>query len=253
MRTHYDDRETSLQIHLVWNPNAIKGYAAAIGIMGIVLAMTTCTSIEPPEPIELPNTTGVQLLIFGDGDGTGARKGNLTAEGRSQRGKESTNPLDDATKASASNATKTAGDPSQTNKIIPSNDVGGRGNEKDDGDAIDRIIGKRDGSDDGTGLGGTGTGRGKGLGNSDIDWGGGGNRIVLQKVMPDFPTGTWNTEVKLRFRVRSDGTVAYALPVRKGNPAVDNAAIRAMMQWRFNKLGSETEMEGFITFVFRNS
>jgi len=25
------------------------------------------------------------------------------------------------------------------------------------------------------------------------------------------------------------------------------------MQWRFNKLGSETEMEGFITFVFRNS
>ena len=63
-----------------------------------------------------------------------------------------------------------------------------------------------------------------------------------------------NTAVKLKFRVLSDGSVSLVWPVRKGgNPIVDQEAMRVLKQWRFNKLSSGVEMEGTITFVFKNS
>jgi TonB family protein len=147
-----------------------------------------------------------------------------------------------------------AKDPTQTTNLIATPDVGKHGKKDDDERTSELTIGSKTGTDDGTGIGWAGLGKGKGQGYGDIDWGGGGNRIVLNKVLPTFPPGTLNTQVKIRFRVLPDGTVAMAWPVRRGgNPAVDQAAVQAMRRWRFNPLSSQTDMEGTITFVFKNS
>jgi TonB family protein len=150
--------------------------------------------------------------------------------------------------------TRTADDPTQAGTHIPVKDLGQAGANRADGSATDVTRGAQDGDEDGTGRGWAGTGTGKGMGFGDIDWGGGGNRIVLNKVKPQFPPGTLDTKVQLRFRVRPDGTVSIVTPMRKGgNPAADQAAIKAMYQWRFNPLSTDKDMEGTITFVFKSS
>jgi len=243
----------SVQIRFEWNPNAVRGFIVAVIIMSIILLVSMCTSYSPPEAYTVKTTTPVTLLILGEGDGTGARKGNLSQEGASQRGQETQNPLQDAQRSSSSVGKTQVADPNQSARLIATKDVGKDG-KPHDGDAADRTVGSKDGSDDGTGLGWVGSGPGKGLGYGDIDWGGGGNRTVVSKVLPKFPPGTLNTEVKLRFRVLADGTVSLVWPVRRGgNPKVDQEAMRVLKQWRFNKLSSGVEMEGTITFVFKNS
>ncbi len=250
----YREETPSFQIQFIWSPNAFKGYGAAMVFLSIVMLVSMCTKVEPPDPYPLPKSTPVTLLIFGEGDGTGARKGNLTAEGKALKGQDAQNPLQDAQKAASARSGKATSDPTQATNLKPVADVGSRGKPDQTADAADRTIGSSSGSDDGTGIGWAGSGKGKGLGYGDIDWGGGGNRIVLNKVMPTFPSGVRNTEVKLKFRVRPDGSVSFVLPVRRGgDPAADQAAINAMKRWRFNKLNNDQEMEGTITFVFRGS
>lgn len=250
-----DNTATNIELRLVWSPNALKGFLIACGVLAVAVIMSTCSRFDPPEKINLKTSVPVTLLVFGEGDGTGLRKGNLQAEGAAQRGQESRNPLDDASKATQSSTGSTvAKDPTQTAKLIPTSDVGKRGKEDEDDRTSELTIGSKTGTDDGTGIGWAGLGKGKGQGYGDIDWGGGGNRIVLNKVLPTFPPGTLNTQVKIRFRVLPDGTVSMAWPVRRGgNPAVDQAAVQAMRRWRFNPLSSQTDMEGTITFVFKNS
>ncbi len=244
-----------MQVQFLWDPNAIKGYLVAVGVLVISLFISMCTRVEMPDPYAIPASTPILLLSFGDGDGTGLRKGNLTAEGRAQRGIESKNPLEDASRAATSvNGKNPAQDPTQSARLIASKDVGTKGVQTQQSDASERTTGLRDGLDDGSGTGWAGSGRGKGLGYGDIDWGGGGNRVVLTKIMPKFPPGTLNTDVKLKFKVLPDGSVSFVWPVRRGgDPAVDKAAMQALQQWRFNKLNADIEMEGTITFVFRNS
>lgn len=253
MSRHYDDNR-QLQIRLQWSPNAWKGFGGAVVICSLVVLMSTCVRVEPPHVRELPATTGVTLLVFGDGDGTGARKGNLTAEGVQKRGEKPDNPLADARQAARSpDGTTPASDPTQTTRPVPSANVGDRSKDSArDGGAV--AIGGRDGTNDGTGLGVDGRGSGRGLGLGDIDWGGGGNRTVVFKQLPKYPPGTLNTAVKLRFRVMPDGTVSSVIPVRRGgNPAVDDAAMEALRRWRFNKRDDGIEMEGTITFTFKSS
>ena len=255
MSRQYNDTSTSFQIRLRWSPNAVKGFLVACAVLAILVVMSTCSRIDPPERLILKKSVPVTLLVFGEGDGTGARKGNLQQEGAAQKGRESRNPLDDAsTAASSQRDGATPKDISQTAKLIATADVGKRGKEVDDKEASEFTIGRSDGTDAGTGIGWAGSGKGKGLGYGEIDWGGGGNRIVLTKVLPKFPPGTLNTQVKIKFRVLADGTVSLAWPLRRGgNPAVDQAAVNAMRQWRFNPLQEGVDMEGTITFVFRNS
>ncbi|MCX6139714.1 MAG: energy transducer TonB [Candidatus Kapabacteria bacterium] len=243
----------SIQIRFEWSPNAIRGFVVALIVLVVILLMSMCTSYSPPEPYSLPKTTPVTLMVLGEGDGTGARKGNLSREGASQRGQQALNPLEDARRSASSVGKNQATDPTQTAHLIAVKEVG-RDGKPNNTDAADRTVGNKDGRDDGTGLGWVGSGPGKGLGYGDIDWGGGGNRTVVSKVLPKFPPGTLNTEVKLRFRVLSDGTVSLVWPVRRGgNPAVDQEAMRVLKQWRFNKLSTGLEMEGTITFVFKNT
>lgn len=253
--TGRDVTTKNIQLQLVWSPDTFKSFFIACAILALILGLMMCSQVEKPKPISIARPEPVTLLVFGEGDGTGARKGNLTAEGAKMKGQDVRNPLDDASRATtSSNATNPARDPSQSANLIATKDVGAKGQDKNDADAAERTIGSRSGSDDGYGLGDRGSGRGAGLGLGDIDWGGGGNRTVLKKIMPEYPPGSLNTSVKLRFRVQPDGSVSGVWPIkRSGNPDVDKAAIRALQQWRFNKLDSDVEMEGAITFVFRTS
>jgi hypothetical protein len=245
MTRHVD--QPALTIRLVWSPNVVRGFIGALLIMGLILGMLTCTRVEI-EPIVLPKTTPVTLLVLGSGDGTGVRKGNLTTEGAAQRGADSKDPLVDATRSSGASKAPTA-DPALASKFIPK-DVAGRGGKTSDESTSDRSIGSAKGTDEGSGLGELGVGRGKGDGYGDIDWGGGGNRTVVTKVIPTFPPGVLDTKVKIRFRVAANGAVTTAWPEKKGGSRlVEQAAIQALMRWRFNRLTSDTEMEGVITFM----
>jgi TonB family protein len=249
----YHDTGPTMNIRLVWSPNVARGFVVAIVLLSIVLTISMCTKVTPPEPYTVRLSTPVTLMILGEGDGTGARKGNLSAEGAAARGQQSPNPLQDAQRAASSQGKVQPTDPSQSGRLIPTANVG-RDGKPHEADAADRSIGGKDGKDDGTGLGWVGSGPGKGLGYGDIDWGGGGNRTVVSKVLPKFPPGTLNTEVRVKFRVLPDGTVSLVWPVRRGgNPAVDQEVLRVMKQWRFNKLPTNVDMEGAITFVFRNN
>jgi TonB family protein len=104
---------------------------------------------------------------------------------------------------------------------------------------------------DGSGLGrfGAGTGRGAGYG---LEWGGGGNRIVLHKELPKYPSGVnTSAQIKIRFTVLQDGSVGSAVPMQKGEPLLERAALEALRRWQFNPTHDDKEMVGFITFTFR--
>ncbi len=106
-------------------------------------------------------------------------------------------------------------------------------------------------SPDAEGLGrfGSGAGRGQGYG---LEWGGGGNRVVLHKELPKYPAGmNTSTQIKIRFTVNPNGTVGVILPMQKGDPLLERAAIEALRRWQFNPLQETKEMVGFITFTFR--
>jgi hypothetical protein len=245
--TRYVDQPT-ISIRLRWSPNTVRGFIGALLIMGVILSFLTCTRFEP-EPIVIPKTTPVALIVLGSGDGTGLRKGNLTAEGAAQRGAESKDPLVDATKSSGG-VSKTVTDPALASRFIPKDDAGRGGKANASETSSDHTVGSSKGTDDGAGLGELGVGRGKGDGFGDIDWGGGGNRTVVTKIIPSFPPGVLDTKIKVRFRVAPNGTVTMAWPEKKGgNRMVEQAAIAALMRWRFNRLSTPTEMEGVITFL----
>lgn len=250
--SRYDDTP-SLQIRFRWNPNAMRGFAASMGVLCVVLIMSMC--VHPPQPhmYTRPDTGPVLVeLKFGDGDGTGGRKGNLQEEGAKQSGQKSQNPLEDASRTKESSIGRiNPSDPSNHSNLRKSEEVGRKGKNVQ-GDA-ERRIGDTDGSEEGTGLGLAGKGSGKGLGFS-VDWGGGGNRIVLNKMLPKKPPGSMDTQVRLRFKVARDGRVTSVWPLQRGgDPGVDAVASKAMYQWRFNPIDTDVEMEGTITFTFKTS
>lgn len=85
----------------------------------------------------------------------------------------------------------------------------------------------------------------------DIEWGGGGTRIVLHKVLPRYPQGhNVSGRLRLRFTVLPDGTVGAIVPLQRTDPLLERAAIEALRQWRFNPLPNPVEMVGIITFTF---
>lgn len=238
------------QLQLRWSPNAFKGYGIAMLLFVLIMLLAMCTKVQKPDPYVVPGSTRVDL-VFGAGNSSGPSGGNLTQEGRAKKGPTG-NPLEDASNASSGKNTRSLSDPTQSSLHRIVDDAGGR-RSNNNANSADQDRGEKDGTDDGPGLGWAGSGSGKGLGYG-LEWGGGGNRIVLNKVLPKFPSGTLNTQVKLKFRVRPDGTVSWVMPLRRGgNPAVDQAAIQAMYRWRFNPLAGDVEMEGTISFVFENS
>ncbi len=248
----YEENPT-VQFKIPWDINYARSFAIAVTLVLSIIMFSSIFEIKKAHVRETQiNTIPLTILNFGDGDGTGMSKGNLSKEGALHKGQQTSSILQDASVSAKTKFDKNA--VSQKENAVPravdqlasadrSNDVE-KGNAKSN-------IGSLDGSIDGTGLGTRGTGPGKGLGFGDIEWGGGGNRIVLQKIVPKFPSGVnTNAEIRIKFTVLPDGTVGRIIPLQKADPRLEKAALDALRQWRFNALKTDIVMEGIIPLSF---
>ncbi|MFA7326829.1 MAG: TonB family protein [Candidatus Kapaibacterium sp.] len=249
------DVQSGINIRIPWDSNTAKGFAIAVVIMVLFWLISPLIKMEKAQPREISSSIPIELLNFGSGDGTGKRSGNLTEEGKSVKGNRAEINIEDAQIASNTKG-KSDAQIEDASKFIASNDIksNDNNNTKLTGTS-NKSVGKEDGSDiAGTGLKDRGTGRGAGDGFGDIDWGGGGNRVLLSKKLPQFPKSVKsNARIELRFKVLADGSVSQVIPLQKADPALEQAAINAIKQWRFNPLQEDKEMWGTIplTFILR--
>ncbi len=248
--------EKKINLIFYWEPNTARGFLLSLAIFFLLLLIISFVKYEPPVlPNYEPKTIPLELINFGLGDGTGLSKGNLSAEGLAHKGKAPSNQLEDASIAAANKGkASTVDDPLLAKQIQPTQTLSSEsGNKGQSGDGA-KDIGRLDGTNDGTGLGDKGLGPGAGFGLGDIEWGGGGNRVVLYKVLPKYPAGyNVNAQIKLKFTVSADGVVTSIVPLQKGDPVLERVAIEALRQWRFNRLKENKEMYGIITFTFKVS
>lgn len=248
--------EQTTEFRLVWDRFTARGFFWSACCMVLLLIWFSYTHIEVDPLAVNYNSQPIVLLNFGPGDGTGARKGNLRREGAMAKGKAPSNPLEDASRAAPLPVKKPdikLADASQTNSLKPVKVLSSAEKTPSrDSSATGSKATGAPGGGSGSGLGqqGNGTGRGEGLG--DIDWGGGGNRTVLNKVLPERPAFL-NREVQLRIRftVLPDGSVGEMRPVQKGDSELEKLSMGALRRWKFNRIAGSTEMTGVITFSFK--
>lgn len=252
---YYEDTKT-YQITFPINKNAVIGFCIGTPlVLGLIFLLYFWKDIAPEQRTIEYHYVPITLLNFGSGDGTGQRKGNLSAEGIAHKGQSPTTILNDAETSTTTRRSnqESLTDPMQSSNIQPKTELTSTSNNiTNDIGSSTKNIGLNDGAIDGSGLGNRGRGLGLGNGFGDIEWGGGGNRIVLTKKPPKFPTGAnISGEVKLKFIVRPDGTISKIMVLKKSDPALENAAIEALRQWRFNSIKDTTDMEGIIPFKFK--
>jgi len=249
------DSEEYLSFKIPFDKYTYGGWLLAVIILLVLVLLVPFVELEPPQPIELQrNTVTIELLSFGYGDGTGGNKGNLAEEGKALKGNESTNQLADAQIAAQSTRrTSSIIEPDQTSIIRPSANPGTNESAINTSVGTDkRNLGKDDGDVFGSGLGDKGFGKGAGHGFGDIDWGGGGNRIVIYKKVPEYPPGvTASGTIRIQFTVLRDGTVDKMFPLEKADPRLERAAMDALRQWRFNPIQENIVQVGIITLTFK--
>ena len=256
MESQLRSTEQTLFVKVPWNPFAARGFAVSCVAVVLLILLLSLLDITPipyhRSEIILPDSA--ITLIFGTGDGTGRRKGNLSPEGIKKTGMATPDALDDAANAMKSRVivkSPPASDPMTTSKLQPKKDISAEHNGADSLSNSTRNIGDATSAKPGgTGLGWTGTGTGKGEGWGDIDWGGGGNRVVLTKKKPPFPPGAQPAVIRIQFRVRPDGTVGRMVPLQKADPRLEQAAMEALRLWKFNPVPGASEMTGVIPFQF---
>jgi TonB family protein len=247
-----DENEISLKIP--WEANTIKGFFGALVIyfasVLLLPLLTMCSSLPPATINEESRAIPLDILSFGAGDGTGMSKGNLSEEGNAFKAKTPPSMLEDAKIAGRTHFNTNADDELISNNIIPQREVSTDQKDKTNIGGYDsRNVGNPDGSIFGAGLGNKGTGPGAGLGLGDIEWGGGGNRIVQNKVVPKAPPGiNFTDSVRIQFTVHPDGTVSKLIPRIRGDIVLETAAMNALRQWRFNPIKENKDMIGIITF-----
>lgn len=83
----------------------------------------------------------------------------------------------------------------------------------------------------------------------------GASREIVRSILPEIPAGI-EREVTLqfRFRVTPAGDVTAIRPLQKGEPVLEEEALTALRQWRFQPLAAESPQEAqeaMITFRFR--
>lgn len=252
------ETETNIQFRLNWDKNTLKGLIVSLAFNIFIYLMMSTVDVGQPTLSDWRDSTRtipLDIIMFGSGDGTGARKGNLTAEGEAARGSSPQNSLEDAQTSGSTHFDKNASDqdPENASNLIARTNLGSASkNNADRGGSGSRNVGKPNGNPFGTGLGDKGRGTGLGDGWGDVDWGGGGNRTVLKKVIPKYPAGvSTNAQIRMKIIVAADGTVTRAMPVQKGDPLLERAAREALVQWRFSKLNTNKDMVGFITLTFQ--
>jgi TonB family protein len=251
---HTSENDTGIRLVIPWDKFTARGFfiASAMVLLLLLLAMFIDVKVDPYIRLE-EQTTPITILNFGKGDGTGVSKGNLTREGARKSGKTSPNQLEEAQQTSRTKSPKTAStDITQSNNIKPIKDIPTQNPSKNQSDATSsKEVGAKNGLQSGDGLGEKGTGKGKGEGLGEIEWGGGGNRTVLNKIIPSFPTGATSSQIRIRFIVHPDGTVGTMIPLQKGDPLLERAAMDALRRWKFNPIAGNIEMTGIIPFTFK--
>ncbi len=118
--------------------------------------------------------------------------------------------------------------------------------------------GKGIGNGKGTGSGignGNGSGIGDGLGDGfGINWGGRIRKIYNYRI-PDYPSGVAKEiDVKLRFSILPDGSVARITILQKVDSKLEQVATDALRLWRFEPLPGNSQQVtqiATITFPFR--
>ena len=79
------------------------------------------------------------------------------------------------------------------------------------------------------------------------------NRTPIMTPRPDYPEQV-NVTLSVRITVNPQGEIVTRIPLRKGNPAIEQAVMEALQRWRFNPLPINVPQEnqtGIITFRFR--
>ena len=110
MYTPFKDESAPINIKIPWDSNTARGFGIAVVITIIFVLLAPIMHIEAPtKPYAVTNTVPIELINFGDGDGTGLSSGNLTKEGRMHKGKDPASSLHDA---QISAKTKRSSDPS---------------------------------------------------------------------------------------------------------------------------------------------
>ena len=250
---HITEKAEDIKLVIPWDKFTARGFFVASTIILLLLLLATLVDLKV-DPYQRPEekSTPITLINFGRGNGTGRSKGNLTKEGAKQQGKITHNPLEDAQHTSATKSPKIAStDITQSNNIKSVKDIPTKNPTKNQADANStKEIGAKNGTQSGSGLGENGTGKGKGEGLGDIEWGGGGNRTVLNKPLPKFPSGATSSQIRIQFNVHPDGTVGTMRPLQKGDPLLEREAMDALRKWKFNPISGNMEMSGIITFTF---
>lgn len=247
-----------LNINIPWDSNTAKGFIAAVLILILFFFISPYIKLDDKPTLREHTTVPIELLILGSGDGTGRRSGNLTAEGARSKGQNPTINIEDAQKTpnDVNNKKSTSTNTDLATDFKPVDKMSGEKNpSKVSGSDTKNVGDNKNGDDFGSGLGSKGSGKGAGDGFGDIDWGGGGNRVVLEKPLPKFPNGVRTSgQIVLRFKVLPDGTVTSVVPLQKADPELEFAAVQALKKWRFNPLKEDSPvMIGTIplTFILR--
>lgn len=238
--------------------HTLVGFMLSLAVLALLLWMLNLLDITPyvrqPERVSIP----IQLLQFGTGNPNLPSAGNLTAEGAVRKAPQNPEPLEDARKTTLKREETVTVKPRDYTQPAFVKPVKEDAKTSEKADKLAANAAKTDvGSStapteaNGEGLGRFGSGAGRGQGYS-LDWGGGGNRVVLHKELPKYPAGiTTSAQIKMRFTVLPNGSVGLILPMQKGEPALERAAMEALRRWQFNPLNDGKEMMGFITFTFR--
>jgi TonB family protein len=256
----YEDRfkkddESGFRIVIPWDKNTFRGLVFAISLC--LLLIIIFTNVRPPvydKRFIMIKSVPLELLNLGEGDGTGMSKGNLTEEGMAHKGDAPLTNIHDAATAEKKAYDKNADNPDENDAstYIPQSEL--KNSSKTDGSNDgkgDENVGTKNGESWGRGLGDKGTGKGLGSGFGDIEWGGGGNRVVLYKQVPKFPKNVKTSAmIKVKFYVQPDGSVSKIIPLRKADPELEKAVIEALKKWRFNPIKSDVVMVGTIPITF---
>ncbi len=254
-RPYSDEKHISIKID--FDPNTAKGFAISLSIYFLLIFIISTFRFEQPvDPYTQKNLIPMEMISFGMGDGTGISKGNLSAEGQAHKGRSPVNQIEDASFAAkqARSLPSNIDDPLLAKRIEAKPEITSTEGSKNAQGTGARDIGSSDGLPEGIGLGDKGFGPGAGFGLGDIEWGGGGNRIVLYKVLPKYPPNyNVSAQIRIKFVVSPQGYVIQMIPLQKGDPVLERAAMDALRQWRFNPLKENKEMWGIITFTFRVS
>lgn len=273
--TNDSQREVVIRIpvfRIPWDSNTFRGFLLGLFLLLVFVIVSPFVKISAP-PLPQSDTTAIPVTIltqlrFGEGDQAGKSHGNLQREGAAASAPTKAPRFADASspaKGSQSSHAKPASTQDLQVNVQPvrrdphTADASGTGTASENkttaknavaDNSTSTVSGDRTNNENGTGRGWSGSGSGAGLG-FNIEWGGGGgNVIVLNKSIPKPPQGLNNsTIVKLKFVVDKNGDVESVIPLTRGAPQAESAALKAMWLWKF-RVKNEQRAEGIIKFTF---